>query len=88
MKVTITSAQIQMPVEDGLTILGAKKPVDALKAYIMQKHDILPDGVGDYDVQNVRKAIVVGLGERELERLEKTGAIPAAIAAMESETTP
>lgn len=69
MKATLTMPKIEIALETAIMILQSDKPVVAYRTVLTGTHGIVPESITEYDVERLQKDIIVGLGEREYEKL-------------------
>lgn len=69
MTATLTTVKIEIADETGLKIIQSKDPLAEYRLYVEETHGITPASITNYDVDNLRRACVVALGEKELAKL-------------------
>lgn len=76
MTATLTTVKIEIPDDVGLAIIQSETPLEDYRKCLAQAHKINPASITGYDVDNLRRACVVALGEKELAKLGVS--VPAA----------
>ena len=68
-KTTITTAGISLSMETAINCLKSDNPLEAYRIYLLLTNGIDPTSVTNYDLENLKKALAVALGQIELAKL-------------------